>query len=77
MSLSLGTMALQINENRKNEVVITLKGPIDQAMIEHVVKYMRYLQIVRKSKATQAEIDKLVDEVDTAMWRKRRKRMAS
>ena len=77
MSLSLGTMALQMNENRKNEVVITLKGPIDQAMIEHVVKYMRYLQIVRKSKATQAEIDKLVDEVDTAMWRKRRKRMAS
>ena len=73
----MGTMALQINENRKNEVVITLKGPIDQAMIEHVVKYMRYLQIVRKSKATQAEIDKLVDEVDTAMWRKRRKRMAS
>lgn len=70
-------MAIQINENKKKQVVITLSGPIDQAMIEHVVKYMRYLQLIGKSKATQADIDSLVDEVDTAMWRKRRKRMAS
>jgi hypothetical protein len=70
-------MALQISEGKKNEVVITLTGPIDQAMIDHVVKYMRYMQVLRKSKASQADIDKLVDEVDTAMWRKRRKRMAS
>ncbi len=70
-------MPLKISENKKNELVLTLSGPIDQAMIEHVVKYMRYLQITRRSKATQADIDKLADEVDTAMWRKRRKRMAS
>jgi len=70
-------MALKISENKKKEVVITLSGPIDQAMIEHVVKYMRYLQVLGKSKATQADIDKLVDEVDTAMFHKRRKRLAS
>lgn len=70
-------MPLKISENKKNELVLTLSGPIDQAMIEHVVKYMRYLQIARRSKATQADIDRLADEVDTAMWRKRRKRMAS
>jgi len=70
-------MALKISENKKKEVVITLSGPIDQSMIEHVVKYMRYLQVLGKSKATQADIDKLVDEVDTAMFHKRRKRLAS
>jgi len=70
-------MALKISENKKKEVVITLSGPIDQAMIEHVVKYMRYLQVLGKSKATQADIDKLVDEVDTAMFHKRRKRLVS
>ncbi len=70
-------MALKISENKKKEVVITLSGAIDQAMIDHVVKYMRYLQVLGRSKASQTDIDKLVDEVDTAMWRKRRKRMAS
>lgn len=70
-------MALKISENKKKEVVITLSGPIDQAMIDHVVKSLRYLQILKKSKATQADIDKLADEVDTAMWVKSRKRMAS
>lgn len=70
-------MALKISENKKKEVVITLSGSIDQAMIDHVVKYMRYLQVLGKSKASQADIHKLADEVDTAMWRKRRKRMAS
>jgi len=44
-------MALQISEGKKNEVVITMTGPIDQAMIEHVVNYMRYKQVLRKSKA--------------------------
>ena len=70
-------MALKINENKKKEVVITLSGPIDQAMIDHVVKSLRYLQVLKKSKATQADIEKLADEVDTAMWQKRRKKLAS
>ena len=70
-------MALKISENKKKEVVITLSGPIDQTMIDHVVKSLRYLRILKKSKATQADIDKLADEVDTAMWEKRRKRLAS
>jgi hypothetical protein len=70
-------MALKISENKKKEVVITLSGPIDQAMIDHVVKSLRYLQVLKKSKATQADIEKLADEVDTAMWQKRRKKLAS
>jgi|LakMenE18May11ns_1017448.scaffolds.fasta_scaffold9926431_2 hypothetical protein len=70
-------MALKISENKKKEVVITLSGPVDQDMIEHVVNYMRYLQVQRKSKATQADVDRLAMEVKRSMGRKRRERMAS
>jgi hypothetical protein len=70
-------MALKISENKKKEVVITLSGPVDQAMIEQVVNYMRYLQVNRRSKASQTDVDKLADEITRSMASKRRKRMAS
>jgi hypothetical protein len=70
-------MALKISENKKKEVVITLSGPVDQALIEQVVNYMRYLQVNRRSKASQADVDKLADEITRSMASKRRKRMAS
>jgi hypothetical protein len=38
---------------------------------------MRYLQVQRKSKATQADVDRLAMEVKRSMGRKRRERMAS
>lgn len=70
-------MALKISENKKKEVVITLSGPIDQAMIEHVVNYMRFLQVQRKSKATAADVEGLATEVKRSMAHKRRERLAS
>lgn len=69
-------MALKISENRK-EVVITISGPITQEMIMHVAEYLRYRQLVSKSKATQADVDRLATEVKQAMGRKRRERLAS
>lgn len=70
-------MAVKISENKKKEVVITLSGPIDQAMIEHVVNYMRFLQVQRRSKATAADVERLATEVKRSMARKRRERLAS
>jgi hypothetical protein len=70
-------MAVKISENKKKEVVITLSGPIDQAMIEHVVNYMRFLQVQRRSKATDADVKRLATEVKRSMGRKRRERLAS
>lgn len=70
-------MALKISENKKKEVVITLSGPITQEMIVHVAEYLRYRQLVSKSKATQADVDRLATEVKRSMARKRRERLAS
>ena len=70
-------MALKISENKKKEVVITLSGPIYQAMIEHVLNYMRFLQVQRKSKATVADVERLATDVKRSMARKRRERLAS
>jgi hypothetical protein len=70
-------MALKIGENKKKEVVITVSGPITQEMIMHVAEYLRYRQLVSKSKATQADVDRLAAEVKQAMGRKHRERLAS
>lgn len=70
-------MALKISENKKKEVVITVSGPITQEMIVHVAEYLRYRQLVGKSKATQSDVDRLATEVKRSMGRKRRERLAS
>jgi hypothetical protein len=70
-------MALKIGENKKKELVITVSGPITQELIMHVAEYLRYRQLVSKSKATQADVDRLAAEVKHAMGRKHRERLAS
>ena len=70
-------MALRISENKKKEVVITVSGPITQELIMHVAEYLRYRQLVSKSKATQADVDRLATDAKRAMARKRRERLAS
>jgi hypothetical protein len=71
-------MALQIRENKKKEVVITLSGKIDPEQVEQAMRYLRYLALTSTmKKVTQAEVDALAAEVKHGMARKRRKKLAS
>lgn len=51
-----------IVERIDNEVIIRLPGSIDTTDLEEMVDYIRFKEITSKSKATQDEVDSLVNE---------------
>ena len=64
-----------IVERTKNEVIIRLPGSIDTSDLEEMVDYIRFREIVSKSKATQDEVNSLVKEVKKGRWEANRKRL--
>jgi hypothetical protein len=70
-------MSFTVKRNKKNELVVTISGPITDQVLSRLSGYLRILELTKDSTATSDDVAKLADTVDTAMWRKRRKRMAS
>lgn len=64
-----------IVERTNNEVIIRLPGSIDTIDLEDMVDYIRFKEIISKSKATQDEIDSLVKEIKKGRWENNRKRL--
>ncbi len=52
-----------IIERTKEEVIIRLPGNIDVSDLQDMTDWFQYKEIVRKSKATQKDVDKLVKKV--------------
>jgi len=67
-------MSLNIKRNRQDELVITLKGGWDTDKIQRVLDYLRHLEVLKRSKATQRSIDKLANEAKTDWWENHKKR---
>ncbi len=70
-------MSFSVKQNKKNEYVVTIGGPITDEVLIRLTSYLRILELTRKSTATTTDIEKLADTADTAMWSKRRQRLAS
>jgi hypothetical protein len=71
-------MRIKVEQNKKRETVITLPVKFDEAALDEAFRYMRYLYLTRGyKKVTQADADKLADEITAAAARKRRKKLAS
>ena len=68
---------MTVKRNSKDELVITLSGNVDPVDVERTLKYLRYLEATAGSKATQADVDKLADEVKRRWWRKNKKSFLS
>lgn len=61
-------------ERTDNEIIIRLPKNINWEDLELVLKFIRYKELVSKSKASQDEIDKLAREVNKQWWEENKHR---
>lgn len=64
-----------IIERTKDEVIIRLPGDIDIDELQDMKDWLEYVELTKKSKATQKEADKLVNEFKKGRWEKRKKQL--
>jgi len=65
-----------IERVENNKIVITFSSNVDLFGIQRLIDYGRYLEATSKSKAKQADIDKLADEVNETWWNKNKHRFS-
>ncbi|MCR8559480.1 hypothetical protein KXD93_17615 [Mucilaginibacter sp. BJC16-A38] len=51
-----------------NNITITVSKSIDKFGLQRLIDYLKYLEATSGSKAKQAEVDKLADEVNSSWW---------
>jgi hypothetical protein len=61
-------------ERSNNQITITVSSSVDSFGLQRLIDYVKYLEGTAKSKAKQADVDKLADEVNASWWSKNRKR---
>ncbi len=63
-----------IIERTSDQIVIKISKDVDTFGFQGIMDYLEYLEITSKSKATQADADKLADELNDNWWSKNRDR---
>lgn len=61
-------MTMLTDRKAKDKITITLSDDIDTFGLQRVIDYLKYLEVVSKSKAMQEDVDKLADEVNSSWW---------
>jgi hypothetical protein len=61
-------------ERTSSEVIIRLPAYVDTEGLQRLVDYLSYKEATAKSKATQADVDKLAKDIKKDWWKKNRKR---
>ncbi len=59
-------------ERTAEEIIIRISSSMNVDDIQQLIDYLNYKQIVRKSQATQKEVDVLVATVKQGRWAQRR-----
>lgn len=57
-------------ERTKDEVIFRLPADTDIDDLQAMIDFFEYIQIVKKSKASQQDVDDLVKEVKKGRWAK-------
>jgi len=57
-----------------NKVTITVSSSVDKFDLQRIIDYIKYLEATANSKAKQADIDKLADEVNSSWWQSNKSR---
>ena len=65
---------MQIERIENNRIVITMSSAADVFGIQRLIDYGRYLEATSQSKATQADVDQLADQVNESWWNKNKHR---
>ena len=63
-----------IEHTDNDKIIISLSSSVDKFGLQRLIDYAKYLEATAKSRAKQADVDKLADEVNAAWWSKNRKR---
>jgi len=61
-------------ERTNKEIIIKLPSSVDTIGLQRLVDYLTYKEATTKSKAKQADVDKLAKEVKKGWWSKNRNR---
>jgi len=61
-------------ERTADAIIVKLPTNINIEEIQRFLNYLRYKEIVAKSKATQEDVDKLTREVNKSWWEKNKHR---
>jgi hypothetical protein len=61
-----------IIERKNNEIIIRLPGDMNIDELQDMTDWIQYLELTRKSKAKQSDVDILVDEIKKDRWSNRR-----
>lgn len=57
-----------------NQIKITLSSAVDSFGLQRLIDYVSYPEATAGSKATQADADKLADEVNGSRWSRNKDR---
>lgn len=63
-------------ERTSNEIIIRLPTDLEVNDIQRMLDYLSYKRAIRKSQATQSEIDNLAKEVKSGWWEKNKNRFS-
>jgi hypothetical protein len=70
--LYLDKVTFMIIERTNSEIIFRLPGDIKIDELQELTDWFRYLEVTRKSKATQADVDILVRSVKKGRWARRK-----
>ena len=57
-------------ERTNNEIIIRLPSYVDMTGLQSIIDYLSYKEATSRSKASQADVDKLSKEVKKGWWNK-------
>lgn len=60
-------------ERTEEEIIVKLSSKVNLSELQATLDYLRYCELTAGSKATQANVDVLVKEVNKSMWEKFKK----
>ena len=63
-----------IEKSEGNQLTITISSSIDSFGLQRLIDYIKYLEATSKSKAKQADVDKLANEINQTWWEQNRYR---
>ena len=59
-----------IIENKADEIIIRISSNVNLEDIQKSLDFIRYKEILSKSKATQSDVDTLAKEINSNWWNK-------
>ena len=61
-----------IEKSEGNQLKITISSSVDCFGFQRLIDYIKYLEATSKSKAKQADVDKLANEINQTWWEQNR-----